>query len=267
MENFAEYMLNEKDLVAKMEIEYYLSKKQDILFDKSVVFKTEIAKLFMDFMEIEVDKNLVLTACLLCNCKKSDSPQELEKIHSYAKEGAEYLKTIGFGRRICKICEEVNRYSKSSPREKESDIVELADQFGGMLLDRVERKGFDSEEAIVLLEYRNLKDKYNRYLETFIAFVKEINEIKLGDKFKIGVFTKLKKIHDSSSDVKEFIKNIAKDFDPVVGREIEKSRKRIKEEIFNETKNPNRALFSAETTKKIMGHILTKEEKFTQNEE
>ena len=113
MENFAEYMLNEKDLVSKMEIEYYLSKKQSIFFDKSVIFKTEIARLFMNYMEIDVDQNIVLTACLLCNCKKSDTPQDLEKIESYAKEGAEYLKEVGFGKRMCKICEEVNRYSKS----------------------------------------------------------------------------------------------------------------------------------------------------------
>ena len=47
MENFAEYILSEKDLIAKMEIVYYLSKKQQIFFDKSVIFKTEIARLFM----------------------------------------------------------------------------------------------------------------------------------------------------------------------------------------------------------------------------
>ena len=36
MENFADYMLNEEDLIAKMEIEYYLSKKENLFFDKSV---------------------------------------------------------------------------------------------------------------------------------------------------------------------------------------------------------------------------------------
>ena len=36
MENFAEYILNEEDLMQKMEITYYLSRKKRILFDKSI---------------------------------------------------------------------------------------------------------------------------------------------------------------------------------------------------------------------------------------
>ena len=88
MENFAEYMLGEKDLIAKMEIEYYLAKKENLFFDKSTVFKTELARLFMNYENVEVDKNLVLTACLLCNCKKIDNPQILGKLKTYAKEGA-----------------------------------------------------------------------------------------------------------------------------------------------------------------------------------
>ena len=111
MENFAEYMLGEKDLIAKMEIEYYLAKKENLFFDKSTVFKTELARLFMNYENVEVDKNLVLTACLLCNCKKIDNPQILGKLKTYAKEGAEYLKTLGFDEKLCKICEQVNRYS------------------------------------------------------------------------------------------------------------------------------------------------------------
>ena len=67
MENFAEYLLGEKDLIAKMEIVYYLSKKHQIYFEKSVVVKTEIARLFMNYMNVDVDRNMVLTACLLCN--------------------------------------------------------------------------------------------------------------------------------------------------------------------------------------------------------
>ena len=87
-------------------------------------------------MKIDIDKNKVLTACLLCNCKKIDNAQDIEKIHSYAKEGADYLRGMGFSKTFCKMCEEINRYSNSNPRERESDILELVDQFGGMLLDR-----------------------------------------------------------------------------------------------------------------------------------
>ena len=171
MDSFADYILNEEELSSKMEIVYYLSKKRRIFFNKSVVLKTEITRMFLNYSKIDVDKNLVLTATLLCNCKKIDNAQDLQKIHTYAKEGAEYLRELGFNKRFAKICEEVNRYSNSNPRERESDILELVDQFGGMLLDRPERIGFKPDEALVLLEHRNLKDEYNRYLNTFIEFV------------------------------------------------------------------------------------------------
>ena len=117
METFADYILEEQDLSAKMEITYYLAQKTKMFFDKSVIFKTEIARLFLDFMKIDVDKNEILTACLLCNCKKINNAQDIEKIHSYAKEGADYLRGLGFGKRFCKMCEEINRYSKSSKKK------------------------------------------------------------------------------------------------------------------------------------------------------
>lgn len=171
METFAEYILSEEDYIKKMEIVYYLKKRTNIFFDNSVLFKTELARMFMDSMDLDVDKNLVLTACLLCACKKPSNPQDLSKIRSYAKEGAEFLATLGFDKRFCKICEEMNRYSGSTPRERESDILELVDNFGGMLLHRPERKGFPVDEALVLLEHRNMKDKDNVYLEKFKEFV------------------------------------------------------------------------------------------------
>ena len=174
---FADYILSEKDWIRKMEIMYYLEKKTDIFFDKSVVFKTGLAKLFIDIMNLDVDKNIVITACLLCNCKKPESFAKLERIKSYAKEGAEYLKTLGFSEEFCQICEQVNRYSGSTPRRKEADILELVDQFGGMLLDRPERIGFEPDEALVLLEHRNLKGKYNCYLEQFKEFINQMQEV------------------------------------------------------------------------------------------
>lgn len=174
---FADYILSEKDWIRKMEIMYYLEKKINIFFDKSVVFKTELAKLFIDVMKIDVDENLVITACLLCNCKKPESFANLDKIKSYAKEGAEFLSTLGFSKEFCQICEQVNRYSESSPRRKEADILELVDQYGGMLLDRPERIALKPDEALVLLEHRNLKGKYNCYLEEFKTFINQMQEV------------------------------------------------------------------------------------------
>ena len=46
-----------------------------------------------------------------------------------------------------------------------------------MLLDRPERTGFKTYDALVLLEERNLKDKYNRYLEQFKDFVNNMQEV------------------------------------------------------------------------------------------
>ncbi len=177
METFADYILSEENWIKKMEIMHYLKKKTGVFFDKSVIFKTYLAKLFLDNTEIGLDENTVLTACLLCNCKKVTDPQNLDKIKSYAKEGANYLSELGFSDRFCKICEEVNRYSGSFPREKESDVLELVDQFGAMLLDRPERIALKPDEALVLLEYRNLKDRNNVYLNQFKDFVNEMQEV------------------------------------------------------------------------------------------
>jgi hypothetical protein len=179
METFATYIMEEKDWVKKLEIAYYLRKKANIFFNNTVIFKTVLAKLFLDHTEIDLDKNLILTACILCNCKKVDNFSDMEKIKTYAKEGAEYLRNLGFDERFCRICEQVNRYSGLEPREPEADILELIDQFGGMLLDRPERIGFKCDEALVLLEFRNLKDKENRYLEIFKDFVNRMEAIKI----------------------------------------------------------------------------------------
>ena len=187
MDTFADYLLSEKDLINKMDIlnrlQRMLKEKRGItiFFNNSVIFKTEIARMFLEYTDVgkEVDKNLVLTACLLCNCKKIDGPQSLETLHSYAKKGAEFLATRGFDKRFCKICEEVNRYSGSEPREPESDILELVDNFGGMLLDRPERAGYTPEKAIMQMELETFKDKENRYFEQFKEFVNMMQEVEV----------------------------------------------------------------------------------------
>lgn len=86
MENFSDYILSEKNYLKKLEIVYYLSKKENIFFDNSVVLKTELARMFIDTMNIDVDKNMVLTACMLCASKKTKDAQNLDKIKTYAIE-------------------------------------------------------------------------------------------------------------------------------------------------------------------------------------
>ena len=171
MDTFSDYILNETDYSKKMEIVYYLQKRENIFFDNSVILKAELARLFIQTMKLDVDENLVVTACLLYACKKNIVSFDLEKIKRYAIDGAEYLETLGFSKRFCKICTEVNRYLKNEDREKESDILELVDNFGGLVLDRPERKGYPIDEAMNLLENRNLKGLNNRYLEQFKEFI------------------------------------------------------------------------------------------------
>ena len=183
-ETFASYMLGEKDWLKKMEIMYYLKKKTGIFYDNTVVFKTLITKLFLDYLhenypEENIDDILVITARLLCDCMKKENATDLEDIRSYAKRGAEYLAKLGFDERFCRICEGVNRYTITENREPESDIIELTDQFGGMLLNRPERVGFKTDEAVVLLKYRNLNGKYNRYLDEFLGFVNFMDKVEV----------------------------------------------------------------------------------------
>lgn len=255
MDTFADYILNEKNLASKIEIVYYLSKKEKIFFDKSVVFKTELARLFLKYNKLELDENLVLTACLLCNCKKVENVKQIEKIKSYAREGAEYLEKLGFDKRFCKICEEVNRYSGSKPRESESDILELVDQFGGMLLDRPERIGFKPDEAIVLLIHRNLKEEYNRYIEIFTQFVSLLEEIDMGEFVEIKPFKRLTKMINETDELTDFIKKVINNYEPQIDSLINKKYKEMKNEIFQEEIKNNRPLFTDETTKKIIGDI------------
>ena len=171
METFADYILSEKDIIRKMEIIYYLQKKKSIFFDNSVILKTEIARLFIETMKLDVDENIVITSCLLYACKKNNMAHDLDKVKQYAKEGAVYLETLGFSKRFCKICSEVNRYQGNEDREKESDILEIVDIFGGLVLDRPERKGYPIDAALNLMENRNLKDKNNIYLDKFKEFM------------------------------------------------------------------------------------------------
>ena len=204
--------------------------------------------MFLEYSKLNVDENLVLTACLLCNCKKVDDAQKIGKMKTYAKEGAEYLVKLGFNERFCRICEGVNRYSGLSPREKESDIIELADQFGGLLMDRPERIGFSPDEALVLIEHRNLKNEYNRYLETFREFVNTLDKVEILGVVNTTVFARLQKLHRETRDVPEFVKQISIDYSVAVDEKI-KELEKLKEKA-NET--ANRSMFTEEVKEKIL---------------
>ena len=205
MEDFATYILEEQDFIQKMIIAYYMSKKTGIFFNKSIILRAQIAKMFLNYANLDVDKNEVLTAVLLCNCKKIDDSQKIGKLETYAKEGAEYLSMLGFDKRFCKICEELNRYSGSTPREKESDILELVDQFSGLILKRAERDAFTPSEALVILKERNLKNVENRYMEDFIIFVKAMENVLIKESVDVPVLRRLAFLCEREKSVKSYI--------------------------------------------------------------
>ena len=275
MEDFATYILEERNIAQKMLITYYLSKKAGIFFDKSIVLKTEIAKLFIEYMQIDVDENTVLTAMLLCNCKKVENAQKIGKLETFAKEGAEYLSTLGFNSHFCKICEEVNRYSGSAPRERESDILEVVDQFTGLILNRVERDAFSTEEALVVLKERNLKYTDNKYMELFIEFVKDLENINVKDTIDVPIIKKLVHIHNREANVKTFIATISNVYNEKINEALKKNHKKRAKKMLQknmETNTPiktdiekmkdlaeiskksTRALFSDDTAKKVLNH-------------
>ena len=267
MEDFATYLLNEKDVIQKMVITYYLSKKTGIFFDKSIVLKTEITKMFIDFMELDVDCNTVTTAMLLCNCKKIENAQKIGKLETYAMEGAEYLSTIGFSDRFCDICRGVNRYNTDYIRLKESDILELVDQFVGLILNRVEREAFSPTEALVILKERNLKYADNQYLDKFIFFVEEMENVNIHEMIDVPVIKKLVNLHNKEANVKTYIAALGNDYiyrikdalDHYNKKEYKESVEKEKEKkAKNEEKiianNKERALFNEEIANRIMNH-------------
>lgn len=285
MEDFATYILNEQNYIQKMIIVYYMSKKTGIFFDKSIILRAEITKMFLNYANLDVNKNEVLTEVLLCNCKKVDNPQKIGKLETYAKEGAEYLSTLGFSKKFCKDCEGLNRYIPEEPREKESDILEVVDQFSGLILRRAEREAFTPQDALVILKERNLKHVYNRYLEDFILFVEAMEKIYIKDNVEVPVIRKLAFLAEKEKDVKSFIAALGNrysdEIDKLMNVNLKEQAEQILynddnidknkvEKIANKTKqtaktvhkytrviekkNREKALFSEEVANRIMNH-------------
>ena len=278
MEDFATYILNEKDYIQKMIIAYYMSQRTGIFFNKSIVLRTEIARMFLNYASLDVDSNEVLTAMLLCNCKKVDDAQKIGKLETYAKEGAEYLSELGFNSRFCKICEGLNRYSKDEPRAKESDILELVDQFTGLILKRPEREGFTPEEALIILKERNLKDVNNRYFEDFKIFVNAMEKVYIREAIDVPVIKKLVFLCDKEKNAKSFIAKLGNRYSAEIDKLMDvRIREQAKEEFTIEktsvpeqtkkkvqalhrytrvihNKNKQKALFSQEAADRILNH-------------
>ena len=120
-----------------------------------------------------------------------------------------------------------------------------------MLIDRPERIAFNPDEAMVLLEHRNLKAHYNRYLEIFRAFVEDMEKVEIYGAVKTTIFARLQKLMRESKTVTEFAKKIALEYSPAVDEKLDA----LEGVESISKKNANRALFTAESEEKILKHI------------
>lgn len=230
MEDIGIHILNEKDIFKKIEFVYYLKNKKNLFFDNSVLLKMEIANRFIDSMCLDVDKNAVITSCLVYSLNKVDSPCEKELIKARKKEDLKLLQELGFPKKICKICMEYNRVGQSSKykREKEGDILELVENFGGMLLHREERLAYSVEEAIDLLENKNLKGKNNLFFDDFKMFVDVMESTR-----KLGVLTDLQKRVNKvkRENISDGIRAIYDNRDVIENIFLEKSNELFEEQV------------------------------------
>ena len=117
-----------------------------------------------------------------------------------------------------------------------------------MLIDRPERIGFSPEEALVLLEHRNLKTEYNRYLEIFRNFVEAMEKIEIQGVVNTTVFARLQKLIRESKDIPEFVKMIATDYSVNVDKKLEE----LKSIARSAKEQANRAMFTNESKEKIL---------------
>lgn len=191
MEQLNTYFLNEKDFTKKIEKVFYFAKKKNLFFDKSTIMKAELIRMFINMMNLDVDENEMITASLIYSLNRIDGPQEINRIKEEIYKDRDFIKRLGFSEKFTKYCTGYSRIIDEEKREKESDILELIDQFGGLILHRENRLAYNIEDAIDILTNKNLYNKENKFLEDFIFFVDVMENIKLSG--GIGVLTKLQK--------------------------------------------------------------------------
>lgn len=191
MEKLNNYFLNEKDFTKKIEKVFYFAKKKNLFFDKSTIMKAELMRMFINMMNLDVDENEMVTASLIYSLNKIDGPQEISRIREEIYKDREFIKKLGFSDKFCKYCTTYSRIIEEESREKECDILELIDQFGGLILHRENRLAYNVEDAIDILANKNLSSKENIFLEDFLFFADVMENIKLSG--GIGVLTKLQK--------------------------------------------------------------------------
>lgn len=180
---FAESMLEESELIKKVAIVCRYQKSTiDVFFDTTSLLKAELARLFIERVNLEnINQNQVMTACLVYAFKRTNSPKEIERIKKEKEEDKKFLKSLGFDEHFCKICSEYNRYNEPEEyfRENEGDILELIDKFVGLIMHREDRLAFPVSEALDLLDTKVLAGNENGYKNEFIKFIQDLEQIEV----------------------------------------------------------------------------------------
>lgn len=189
MKLISDYFLSEKDFTKKVEKVYYFSKRQNLFFDKSSIMIAEITRMFAEMMNLDIDLNELVTESLIYNFKKVDGPTEIQRAKKEIYKDRIFFEKLGFSKNFAKSCTQHTRLIKGETRTKQGDILELVDQFSGLILHRENRIAYKVDEALDILKNKNMKNKENQYLDEFIFFIEVLNEIKL--KGGLGIFSKL----------------------------------------------------------------------------
>ena len=92
-----------------------------------------------------------------------------------------------------------------------------------------------------------------------------MEEINIREFTNMTALNRLVKIYNETESISDFMQKLVNEYQPKVDRLMEKQLEMKTKEMFDKVDNPNRPLFSEETTKKIMSRI--KEEKLAKVEE
>lgn len=211
---FAKSILEEKELIKKVEIvRRYQQSTIKVFFDTTSILKAELARLFIEQMNLEdVDKNKVMTACLVYAFKRTGSPMEKERIKREKEEDKKFLQSLGFEEDFYKICGEYNRYNEPADyeREKEGDILEIIDKFVGLIMHREDRPAFPVADALDLLNTKLLNGIDNRYKNKFTQFAQELENIEVSRNIGIMTYFAISVNKNQRHDIASMIETIVK---------------------------------------------------------
>ncbi len=234
--NIADALLEEEDLIRKFEIMFYFQKKESIFFNTTSMIKAELMRMFLENQKIEgLDISEMLTMALIYTVKRIDSPQEIQRMADNKEDNMKYIQSLGFSE---KFAINATYYKEGDVPEKErtveEKILDIFDQFAGLISHREERIAYKIPQALDVLDKTNLASSSNEYLPLFIEFIKEKDK---SEGAQLGVI----------SDLQKSINSLAKDDVTNATRLIYDAREKF-EGIFEpykigETKESGNAFF------------------------